>query len=211
MLFVLSFSFSAFSEPVNLETCKQNLQHYHNSGEYSDEIRQVINRASIYLQQRISENEHIKNPQKLAVVLDIDETSLSNYDVIKALNFGGTLDMIRKAIDEGHPPAILPTLKLYEVAQKHHIAVFFITGRYIDEQTVTIRALLNAGYSHWQGLLMRNMDNKQSVQEYKTSMRRKITELGYDIVENIGDQKSDLLGGYSEMQFKLPNPYYYIP
>jgi hypothetical protein len=27
----------------------------------------------------------------------------------------------------------------------------------------------------------------------------------------LGDQNSDLTGGYAERGFKLPNPYYYLP
>jgi hypothetical protein len=30
-------------------------------------------------------------------------------------------------------------------------------------------------------------------------------------VVNIGDQFSDLAGGFAERVFKLPNPYYFIP
>ncbi len=46
---------------------------------------------------------------------------------------------------------------------------------------------------------------------YKTAMRKKITEQGYDIVLSMGDQYSDLVGGYDDAMFKVPNPYYYIP
>jgi len=34
---------------------------------------------------------------------------------------------------------------------------------------------------------------------------------GYTIIANIGDQYSDLVGGYAEGEFKLPDPMYYIP
>jgi hypothetical protein len=30
------------------------------------------------------------------------------------------------------------------------------------------------------------------------------------IVLNMGDQESDLMGGYAQRTFKLPNPFYYI-
>lgn len=32
-----------------------------------------------------------------------------------------------------------------------------------------------------------------------------------NMVVNVGDQASDLLGGYAELTFKLPNPFYVIP
>ena len=34
---------------------------------------------------------------------------------------------------------------------------------------------------------------------------------GYDILVNVGDQRSDLTGGYARRGFKLPNPMYLIP
>ena len=42
-------------------------------------------------------------------------------------------------------------------------------------------------------------------------MRKRIKNAGYIIVENIGDQYSDLDGGYSLRTFKYPNYMYYVP
>ena len=39
-------------------------------------------------------------------------------------------------------------------------------------------------------------------------MRRRIAEQGYTILLSMGDQESDLAGGYAERTFKLPNPFY---
>jgi hypothetical protein len=50
-----------------------------------------------------------------------------------------------------------------------------------------------------------------SVVDFKAPERRKITEQGYTIVLSLGDQESDLKGGYAERTFKLPNPVYYLP
>ena len=47
--------------------------------------------------------------------------------------------------------------------------------------------------------------------EYKAGTRRHIEKLGYDIVLNVGDQWSDLQGGYADRVLKLPNPTYYLP
>ena len=51
----------------------------------------------------------------------------------------------------------------------------------------------------------------QSAADFKAPERRKITEQGYTIVLNMGDQESDLRGGYAERTFKLPNPVYFLP
>jgi predicted secreted acid phosphatase len=46
---------------------------------------------------------------------------------------------------------------------------------------------------------------------YKSATRAHIESLGYDIVASFGDQYSDLLGGYADKTFKMPNPNYYLP
>jgi hypothetical protein len=45
---------------------------------------------------------------------------------------------------------------------------------------------------------------------YKSSIRKTIEKKGYDIVINIGDQFSDLKGGFADMVFKVPDPYYFV-
>ena len=47
--------------------------------------------------------------------------------------------------------------------------------------------------------------------QYKSGTRAYIESQGYDIVGDFGDQFSDLLGGYAEKTFKMPNPNYYLP
>jgi hypothetical protein len=34
---------------------------------------------------------------------------------------------------------------------------------------------------------------------------------GHTIMANVGDQWSDLAGGHAAMDFKVPNPFYFIP
>jgi predicted secreted acid phosphatase len=47
--------------------------------------------------------------------------------------------------------------------------------------------------------------------QYKSGTRAYIESQGYDIVANFGDQYSDLLGGFADKKFKMPNPNYYLP
>jgi len=46
---------------------------------------------------------------------------------------------------------------------------------------------------------------------YKSGTRAYIESQGYDIVGDFGDQFSDLLGGFADKTFKMPNPNYYLP
>jgi predicted secreted acid phosphatase len=47
--------------------------------------------------------------------------------------------------------------------------------------------------------------------QYKSGTRAYIESQGYDIVGDFGDQFSDLLGGFADKTFKMPNPNYYLP
>jgi hypothetical protein len=47
--------------------------------------------------------------------------------------------------------------------------------------------------------------------DFKAPIRADIERLGYTIIANIGDQPSDLLGGHSERDFLLPDPFYRVP
>jgi len=47
--------------------------------------------------------------------------------------------------------------------------------------------------------------------QYKSGTRAYIESQGYDIVADMGDQFSDLEGGFADRVFKMPNPNYYLP
>jgi len=47
--------------------------------------------------------------------------------------------------------------------------------------------------------------------QYKSGTRAYIESKGYNIVADFGDQFSDLLGGFADKVFKMPNPNYYLP
>lgn len=55
-------------------------------------------------------------------------------------------------------------------------------------------------------------DHGKSATTYKSDKRNEITNEGFRILGNSGDQWSDLLGSaLSIRSFKLPNPMYHIP
>jgi len=208
----LSLGLSLAKEPENLHTLKQAAILYHDSGEYNFDQEAVAQRAIKYLEMRISQNKKLENSEKLAVVFDIDETSLSNYKNLFNLNFGMIPQLVVKDIGKADDPAIQATLKLYEYAKDKGVAIFFITGRRERLRAATEKNLESVGYTEWDGLFLKpNNYDKKSVNAFKGSTRKKIEEKGYTIVVNIGDQFSDLAGGYAERVFKLPNPYYFVP
>lgn len=199
-------------EPKNLDLMKSSLIKYHDHGEYQKDQATVIDKAMEYLKTRIKSEKESGKSKKLAIVLDIDETSLSNYPDMLKMSFGGTLRQVMDAEANGTDPAITPTLKLYEYAKANKVAVFFVTGRTESYRAATEKNLTDVGFKNWDGLSLKDENYKEkSVSTYKARARNLIEQQGYDIVLNIGDQQSDLSGGHADKGFKLPNPYYLIP
>ena len=212
------------------------LREYHDSGAYADDLGQVGDAARAYLNQRLAENSapkrkvcrkrfrHVrgnlfrrvrkcrrKAPPRLtgkpAIVLDIDETSLSNYDGLSASNFSAS-GLVAPAV-AGTGTAIDPTLALFKLAKQRNVAVFFITGRPEAVRGPTEANLRAEGYEDWDGLILK--PSGPGTQEYKAGERKKLeTQMGYDVIVNMGDQESDLDGGFADRGFKLPNPFYFI-
>lgn len=202
----------AFAEPVNLSLFKQELRSYHDSGSYEKELLAIINKAHTYIKQQVAINQQQKKPKKLALVLDIDETSLSNYADIAKRDFITDHHRIIQEIKKAHAPAIQPMLSFYQDMLKNKVHIFFVTGRPQSQFKVTKLNLIRAGFRHWAGLYLRP-DNYQgtSIIPFKSQTRCSITQQGYTIVASIGDQMSDFKGGCTQKGFKLPNPFYYIP
>lgn len=213
LLSLTVFSLPAIAkEPVNLNVHKEALIKYHDSGEYEKDIKKVINEATAYLKNELARP--APQGKKRAIILDIDETSLSSYASMLNLKFGGNPKLWNEAENKAEAPAIAPTLKLYQLAKENGVTVIFMTGRHegkIKRQT-TAKNLEKAGYKNWDKLILKPIAyNHKPTALYKAAMRKQLTEEGYDIILNIGDQESDLTGGYAAKSFKLPNPYYLIP
>ncbi len=199
-------------EPKNLELVKASLIKYHDAGEYQKEQARVVDKAMQYLKTRLEKETRSKNHKKLAIVLDVDETALSNYPDMVKMSFGGSEDDIDAALNHGSDPVIAPTLELFRYAKANNVAVFFITARTEPYREATEKNLANAGYKNWDGLSFNSETyDEESAAPYKINARTMIEKQGYDIVLNIGDQQSDLTGGHADKTFKLPNPYYLIP
>lgn len=176
---------------------------YHDSGAYEADLASVDGAAEEYL------NAHLTHGSaKPALVLDIDETSLSNYASLVASGFTEA-GLVPSAVT-GTATAIAPTVKLYHDAISHGVAVFFVTGRPSLLQGTTEENLRNVGYDEgWTGMYFK--PTEADTEAFKSATRKLIDRSGYHIVVNVGDQQSDLDGGSAQQDFKLPDPFYYIP
>jgi predicted secreted acid phosphatase len=199
------------------------LLRYEESGQYQHDIKDAVDKAKTYLTQ------HSAEKGKLAMVLDIDETALSNWPQLKADDFKFFLAGPCNISVDGkiRPPCgwnkwvalekslpIVPTLELYGQARSHGVRVFFITGRTEAQRVATAANLGAAGYEGLtdSDLIMKPTDSHpKSLATFKTAARKAIANAGYVIVLNVGDQCSDLSGDYARKPIKLPNPFYYVP
>lgn len=193
--------------PPNLTCAKRAVMEYYNSGEFEKDVSTVVKDAEKYLLQRVAENTH--SSKKLALVLDIDETSLTNFQGNKKNDFSGLSQVIDHQYREETATAIKPVLHLFNEAIKNHVTVFFISFRPDEVRSHTISNLEKAGYAGWKILyLPKSEELKLGAATYKTDIRRMLTEQGYDIILNVGDQDTDLVGGFADHTDKIPNPLY---
>lgn len=194
-------------EPVNLDVYKAQLKIYLSSGEYAKRVADVALQANQFLVNRITRN--AKAGKKLAVVFDIDETTLTNLSHITANDFGYVPKEWDAWVQSAQARAIIPVQTIYDTAVRGKVAVFFITARPESSRASTEKNLREVGYETWTQIFYKPVDDPAlSITGFKTEVRRKLAREGYLIVLNIGDQYSDLAGGYSEHIYKLPNPFY---
>lgn len=198
----------------NIGQVKDQLRAYYactcSCGCYARDFDAQAQKALAVLTQRAA---HRATGEKLAIVLDIDETSLSNWEEMSKVDFTYDSKAFSAWENTARASALDGTLRLTRAAHKLGIAVFFITGRPEAERAATERNLRTAGYQDWQGLALRDAHPAtQTTAEYKSAERAKIAAAGYAIVLNAGDQWSDLVGSpEAEFSIKYPNPFYYIP
>jgi HAD superfamily, subfamily IIIB (Acid phosphatase) len=192
----------ASSDVPRLYEAQRQVEEYISSGRYDRDFSAVVARAQEWLEQRS------KTANKPAIVLDIDETSLSNYTQLNTNNFSNAPVALATAAVVGTSPAISPTLALYQQARAAGISVFAITGRPSAVEGPTRQNLTTAGYTDLSGIFFK--PSSDATIAFKSGQRAALEQQGYRIVANVGDQESDLSGGHADRSFKLPNPFYFI-
>jgi predicted secreted acid phosphatase len=204
-------------EPANIGDLKNDAIGYYDSGAYLTNLEQAAAPAIAWI------NEQAPRVDRPAVVFDIDETALSNWEAIKANDFGRVV--AGPCTDLPHGPCgwqawdlkadstvIPPTRDIFNTAKNDGAAMFFITGRPESQRAATERNLADVGYTGYTRLIMEPTGSHYvSAADFKAPQRAQIEEQGFTIIANIGDQPSDLAGGFSQQTYLLPNPFYRIP
>ena len=172
----------------------------------------------------------------LAVVFDADDTTLWTYDMEDgAMHFNFDPKIQNDDwVMPGKFPATPGMVDFVKEVEARGFTVFGITGRGAAQEQATLDNLSKVGYTEFDAdNFFTKFDStspkpdyldchtsvdpaddpaKCTTVEYKAGTRKYIQEkLGYTIALNLGDQFSDLQGGYSLNNVKLPNPTYYLP
>lgn len=220
----------------NIDSVKNTIRAYYGAGSdgianktespYISEMKRITGSQWRYLAQ--AKKQAARRHVKPAIVFDTDDTTLWTYDMED-----GRMHFVfdPKVQDEEwvQPqkfPATPSMVGFVNKAQRMGFAIFGLTGRADTQEEATLANLkkvgytpFNAGnfYTKWSGTNQQPSyitcaAAKCTTVEYKTGTRKHIEkDLGYDIVLNVGDQWSDLQGGYADRVLKLPNPTYNLP
>ena len=195
---------------VNLTAAKAAVVAYVDNGGYDRDLATVAAEARSWIEQRAARK---GAGERLAVVVDIDETVLSSYPQMKAQDFGYVPEVWNAWVARGVAPAIAPMREVYLTARRLGVDVLFVTGRKDPRDRPGTEAnLLRQGMSDYARLVLAPAsDDFPTTAQRKAAQRAALAREGWMIIASIGDQDSDLSGGHAERTFKLPNPFYVIP
>ncbi|XP_076915027.1 acid phosphatase 1-like [Bidens hawaiensis] len=190
--------------------CADYVKEYMSGRDYEIDLEIVSNEA-----EEFAKSVELKGDGMDAWVFDVDETLLSNLGYYSQHGYGSEIfDHIQfdNWVLEGMAQAIKPSLKLYKEVKKLGFKMFLLTGRAENKRSITINNLTKEGFENWDRLILRgDEDDGKTALVFKSDKRKKITEEGFRIIGNSGDQWSDLIGSYVSMRsFKLSNPMYFI-
>ncbi|MFL6061840.1 MAG: HAD family acid phosphatase [Marmoricola sp.] len=189
------------------------------AGSYAHEVGRIARRAEKTLADR-----HLRHQsgKPRAVLFDVDDTLLNtySYEIYSSFVYNPTSNAA--FVNSGVFRAVPHMVALEHWAESHGYAIFFLTGRPETQRAGTVSNLVNEGYDVTSSRLflkdygvdtwLSPCASACTTTQYKSLTRKHIEDdLGYRIVGNFGDQYSDLLGGYADRTFKIPNPMYYLP
>ena len=171
---------------------------------------------------------------KAAVVLDVDDTTLATWDYELYSNWDYNPSTNATFVLGEAFPAVPGMVAMVDAAKADGYAIFWITGRPPAQEAATLGNLEHVGYPaptdvttgvdglftkpavadyppYLQAACAGEPGGKCTTIEYKSATRAYIESQGWEIVADVGDQYSDLIGGSADKTFKLPNPNYYLP
>lgn len=192
-------------EPANLSDLKGEITRYVLSGDYEREVAAVTEAADRWVAARVAQR---RAGERLAVVFDVDETLLSNWPLMHRLDLGYLPSEWTRWVDAAEAPAIGPVQRLFRAVRERGVEAIVLTGRTERDRAGTERNLRAIGCGDYAAFICSPDGAKETMATFKSAARRRLAEQGFVLIANVGDQVSDLVGGYAEKTFKLPGPFY---
>jgi hypothetical protein len=187
------------------------------TGAYAKQMHRIEARAEQYLVRR----DHNAVAKKKAIVLDIDDTSLNTYNYEIYSNFVYDPTTNADFVNAAAFPAVFGMPRLAREAKAEGYTIFFITGRPTTQTAGTVTNLDKVGFPKVPAdqMFLKDLSDPWlssctpncTTTQYKSLTRAHIQSLGFRIIANLGDQFSDLRGGFAARRFKIPNPMYFLP
>jgi predicted secreted acid phosphatase len=245
---IKTFTPTSERQITNIDVLRQQIRNYYGDplgsgtfsadSNYAKEAESVATRAGRYLAARAKPS---KTHSQKAIVLDVDDTTLANWNYEIASNWAFNPTTNATFVTEQRFPAVPGMVDLVAKAADEGYAIFYLTGRPATQEPATLGNVtsdgvgVDAGFpapsalGSEDGLFTKPApadypdylttacadeiaDGKACTTiHYKSATRAHIESQGYDIVANFGDQFSDLQGGFADRAFKLPNPNYFLP
>ncbi|CAB4881486.1 MAG: hypothetical protein F2793_06800 [Actinobacteria bacterium] len=187
---------------------------YRSSGQFALDQRAVAEQARAFLATWLVDTcgDTSQAACRPAAVFDIDDTLLSWYVPYSQHDFSLPSGLGAAIVRSCRTPAISATRSLLDAAKSLGASVFLLSGRDEDTRADTEACLRKRGISGWDELVLRSPTQAQlTALEFKTATRARWTKQGWRLAFTIGDQVSDVTGGYVAKGFLLPNPMYLIP
>ncbi|SDU81981.1 LPXTG-motif cell wall anchor domain-containing protein [Arcanobacterium phocae] len=194
---------------------------------YISELKAVTDKARGEVVERCQTA--VAHGEKPAITLDADDTTLWTYDMEEWMEFAfSPAKQIDYLKTNYHAlPATPGMAELVSAAKEAGCEIIGLNGRSDDLKEITQRNMTEVGYPAIDPSIYFTKKTSKAAElpqwvtcakekcttiEFKSSVRKHIeNDLGYRIVGNFGDQYSDLIGGYADAHYKLPNPTYYLP
>lgn len=182
---------------------KKKIQNYYESGKYELEVKKIIESA-------INKISQSSLPENAAVVFDVDETALCNYEYIKLQNFGYNRKKWHNYVKDAKGKVNSQVKVLYDWLVEKEVKIVFLTGRKADEYAATQHNLFEAGYEKYSVLICRSKEEEYiPATVFKIEKRKELEKNGLKIIATVGDQHNDVIGAATGLRIKIPNLLYF--
>lgn len=214
-------------EPANIDQVRTQIYAYYGDPDktgkasrqsgYGYDMGRIEHKLNHLLKQR----QHWRYGHRTkTLLLDVDDTTLLTYPYEIASNFAYDPDENAKWVLGEKFKQTFGMVGVVRRAKRMGYDIVYLTGRPVSQQDATVGNLTKVGYPKPDAIFTRDRENPPDYMtcapdcttiQYKSLTRKHINSSGRHIVANVGDQFSDLAGGYADKTFKLPNPMYYLP